>query len=305
MALGSDSRATTTQAIAIGSGSLSQGTLSIALGREAFASGTDNIAIGANASAGFFKGIAIGNGAVAASQGVVIGDSSVSTGVRSTVIGESSSANGNDALVFGSNTNATGDGAMSVGARSQATGNAATALGFFASAGFAGSTAIGANATTTAANQVTLGGPGSAVRIGDIAASDAAQSGGVQMVTVDANGVLGRQAISMEGFGKGASAAEMIALNSRMGLIDGELDNMRAEFRQGIATSVAMTPVQIPSEPGRFTYAFNGSAYRGQYASGGSMMYRLNTTKPMAVGVGFSQGSGKNRAVRIGIAGEF
>jgi len=31
------------------------------------------------------------------------------------------------------------------------------------------------------------------------------------------------------------------------------------------------------------------------------MMCRLNTSKPMAVGVGFSQVSGKNRAVRIGI----
>ena len=104
---------------------------------------------------------------------------------------------------------------------------------------------------------------------------------------------------------KGASGAEMLALNSRMGLIDGELDNMRGEFRQGIAATVAMTPVQIPSEPGRFSYAFNGSAYRGEYATGGSMMYRLNTKSPMAVGMGFSQGGGKNRAVRIGVAGEF
>ena len=223
-----------------------------------------------------------------------------------TWVGESSTANGNDALVFGSNTLATGDGAMSVGARSSANGAAATALGFFASAQFAGSTAIGTNATTTAANQVTLGGAGSAVRIGDIAASDAAQVGPTQMVTVDANGVLGRQAIAMADLGsKGPSQAEMWALNGRLGVIDGQMNDMRQEFRQGLAATVAMTPVQIPSEPGRFSYALNGAAYRGQYATGGSMMYRLNTKNPMAVGVGFSQGGGKNRAVRIGIAGEF
>ena len=194
---------------------------------------------------------------------------------------------------------------MSVGARSSAVGASTTALGFFASAQFAGSTAIGANATTTAANQVTLGGAGSAVRIGDIAASDAAQGGGVQMVTVDANGVLGRQPIAMEGFMKGPSSMEMLALSGKIGSLENDLNSMEARFRQGIAATVAMTPVQIPSEPGRFSYAINGSAYRGAYATGGSMMYRLNTAKPMALGFGFSRAGGKNSAVRFGIAGEF
>jgi autotransporter adhesin len=179
-------------------------------------------------------------------------------------------------------------------------------LGFFASAGFAGSTAIGTNATTTAANQVALGGAGSSVRIGDIAASDAAQVGPVQMVTVDANGVLGRQALAMETFGgKGASAAEMLALSGKVGVLESQLDGMEQRFREGIATTVAMTPVQIPSEPGKFSYSFNGSAYRGAYAAGGSMMYRLNTRNPMAVGFGFSRAGTKNGAVRIGVAGEF
>jgi len=207
--------------------------------------------------------------------------------------------------VFGSNTLATGDGAMSVGARSSANGAAATALGFFASAQFAGSTAIGTNATTTAANQVALGGTGSSVRIGDIASSTAAQTGGVQMVTVDANGVLGRAPIAMEMLGKGPSSMEMMALSGRIGSLENQLDSIDREMRRSIATTVAITPVQIPSEPGRFSYALNGAAYRGQYATGGSMMYRLNTKTPMAVGVGFSHGGGKNSAVRVGIAGEF
>jgi len=143
------------------------------------------------------------------------------------------------------------------------------------------------------------------VRIGDIAASDAAQTGAVQMVTVDANGVLGRAPIAMEGFGKGGSSAEMLAISGRMGLLENQLDKIDERFRQGIAASVAMTPVQIPSEPGRFSYALNGAAYRGAYATGGSMMYRLNTAKPMAVGFGFSRAGTKNSAVRFGIAGEF
>ena len=124
------------------------------------------------------------------------------------------------------------------------------------------------------------------------------------MVTVDANGVLGRAPIAMEPLG-GKSAAEMIALNGRMGLIENQLDSMQTQFRRGIAASVAMTPVQIPSAPGRFTYSFNGASYRGAYAAGGSMMYRLNTKSPMAVGLGFAKGNGKSNTVRLGIAGEF
>ena len=307
IAVGGDAVATTVNALAIGLAAQSQGTLTIAIGAGARSKGIDSIAIGANAVSNAYKSIAIGNNTVAASQGVVIGDSSRSLGVRSTVIGESSTANGDDALVFGSNTLATGNGAMSVGARSSANGIAATALGFFASAQHDGATAIGTNATTTAANQVVLGGAGSHVRIGDIAASDAAQVGAVQMVTVDANGVLGRAPIAMEMFGGkgGASAAEMMALNGRMGLLESQLDGIETHFRQGLAATVAMTPVQIPSEPGRFSYALNGAAYRGAYATGGSMMYRLNTKAPMAVGFGFARAGGRNSTVRVGIAGEF
>ena len=150
-----------------------------------------------------------------------------------------------------------------------------------------------------------LGGAGSHVRIGDIAASDAAQVGAVQMVTVDANGVLGRQPISMEAFMKGPSSAEMLAMSGKIGALEHDLDRIEDKFRQGIAATVAMTPVQIPSEPGRFTYAINGAAYRGAYATGGSMMYRLPTRNPMAVGFGFSRAGGKNSAVRFGVAGEF
>ena len=48
-----------------------------------------------------------------------------------------------------------------------------------------------------------------------------------------------------------------------------------------------------------------GSTECSEYAVGGSMNYRLNTEAPIAVGVGFSYGGGKNNAVRVGVAGEF
>ena len=85
----------------------------------------------------------------------------------------------------------------------QATQNFATAVGRLANAAHSNSTAIGANSTTTAANQVVLGGTGTHVRVGDIAASTAAQqASSVGVATVDANGVLGRDTsmADVEGF---------------------------------------------------------------------------------------------------------
>ena len=139
------------------------------------------------------------------------------------------------------------------------------------------------------------------MRIGDIAASTAAQTGGVQMVTVDGNGVLGRQPIALAA----AGSPSAMLVDSRLGSMQHEMEAMEVRFAQGIAATTAMAPVQIPSAPGRFTYSFNGASYRGAYAAGGSMMYRLNTKAPMAVGLGFAKGNGKSNTVRLGIAGEF
>jgi hypothetical protein len=61
----------------------------------------------------------------------------------------------------------------------------------------------------------------------------------------------------------------------------------------------------MPSKPGRVSYAVIGAHFRGTKAVGGSMMYRLNTGSPMALGIGFSYAGNKNNAVRVGLAGEF
>jgi len=82
---------------------------------------------------------------------------------------------------------------VAVGHWASAQGVGAVAIGIGASAQHAGATAIGQNAQTTADSQVRLGGAGSSVAVGDIAASTAAQVGPVEVVTVDAYGTLGRQ----------------------------------------------------------------------------------------------------------------
>ena len=79
----------------------------------------------------------------------------------------------------------------------------------------------------------------------------------------------------------------------------------RRDTREGIAAAVAMATAPMPSKPGGISYVVNGATFRGQHAIGGSMMYRLNTTAPMAFGVGVSSGGNKNTAIRVGVAGEF
>ncbi len=78
-----------------------------------------------------------------------------------------------------------------------------------------------------------------------------------------------------------------------------------AERERGIAAAIAMGSAAMPSAPGRTSYVFNGSSYRGERALGGSVMYRLNTNNPFAITGGVSYGGKKNTAVKLGVAGEF
>lgn len=76
-------------------------------------------------------------------------------------------------------------------------------------------------------------------------------------------------------------------------------------MKQGVASAVAMANAPMPSNPGGVSYALNGATFRGEYAVGGSLNFRLNTENPMALGVGFSYAGNKNNSARVGISGEF
>ena len=82
-------------------------------------------------------------------------------------------------------------------------------------------------------------------------------------------------------------------------------DEDRKDMKQGIAGAIAMANAPIPSTPGGVSYAVNGAMFRGEYAVGGSVSYRLNTENPTAISVGFSYAGNKNNGVRVGVAGEF
>ena len=107
-------------------------------------------------------------------------------------------------------------------------------------------------------------------------------------------------------------SSQISALQLTQELVSDRVDTLfdlrsmdRRDMRQGIAAAMSMAPAPMPSQPGRVAYAVNGATFRGKYAVGGSMTYRLNTRAPMAVNVGFSYAGNKNNGARVGIAGEF
>lgn len=153
-----------------------------------------------------------------------------------------------DSLNCGGGSLAGAPGATAIGDDARATGTNSTAIGRNATATHDGSTAIGSGAVSTMPNQVTLGGPGTSVRIGDIAASTAAQAGPVGLVTVDSAGTLGIDTTIIPA--------------------------LRRESRAGVAAAVAIGYAPMPSAPGRTSYVFNLANFRGQQAVGGSIMHR-------------------------------
>lgn len=297
IAIGSVTSASGTNGIALGYAGSATGNSSIAIGAEAVGAADNATALGTNAAAQGTNSTAVGaNATASALTSSAYGASARASGIASSALGHNTVASGLASTATGVSARATGTGATAVGRLSAATADGASAFGAGASAGFANSTAIGTGAVTTAANQVTVGGTGSSVRVGDIAASTAAQSGPVGLVTADASGVLGRNTTIIPG-------------------LQNQIDSLfdlrrvdRTEWRAGIAGAVAMGQAPMPSASGRTSYVLNGGTFRGEWAVGGSFMHRLDLggeKTPFAIGGGFAVAGRGNNSFRVGVAGEF
>jgi trimeric autotransporter adhesin len=240
---------------------------------------------------------------------VAVGDKALASGFHSTAVGGESVASGRGAQAFGWQSQATGGLSLAAGHQAVAAGMQATAVGKNANAAFANSTAVGFGATTTAANQVALGGAGSAVRVGDIAASTAAQQAStLGVATVDANGVLGRNttfipALSSVQSGLSTLQSMNTANSSRIDLLFDLASTQKKEFEQGIAAVTAMAQPHFPSAAGRTSYASNVGYYRGEIGVSAGVMHRFEGN--FGVSAGVSYGGKGNTAVKAGIAGEF
>ena len=221
-AIGILSKAGGANATALGHSSDASGNFSSAVGVLAESSGTWTTAIGAGAKAtgsdsstavGVFS-MATGRGAIAIGRGAIssddsttaVGELSTASGFRSTAVGTGASATGatsialgnfsiaddGDAIAIGSFSVARGLSSTAVGGSSVANGIDSSALGAGSSAAFTNSTAIGHDAETTRDNQMALGTATNTYTAAGIssAASAAAQSGPVELVTSDASGNL-------------------------------------------------------------------------------------------------------------------
>ena len=303
---------------AMGNFATAQGAASAALGNYATAFGGLAIANGERSAAFGSQAEAVGIGAVA------VGDQAIANGASATALGQLAEAVGPAATALGHNADAFGIATTAVGVRAQAiaagatalgrlavaSGATSTALGANAAASFANSTALGTGAATTATNQVSLGGTGSSVRIGDIAASTAAQAGTLGVVTVDAGGTLGRNTTLLTSVAALQTASS--AAGVRLDTLDGQVGTLfdlrgrdRDDFKKGIAAATAMGHAAFPSAPGKTSYVLNGATFRGEAAVGGSLMHRFDTDTPIALGVGFSFAGKKTNAFKAGVAGEF
>lgn len=296
---------------AVGVPSAALGDFATAYGAFAIANGERSAALGAFAEAVGVGAVAVGDQAIASGASATsLGQLAEAVGPAATALGHNADAFGIASTAVGVRAQATASGSTAVGRLAVASGATATALGANAIASFANSTAIGTGATTTATNQVSLGGTGSSVRVGDIAASTAAQAGTLGVVTVDAGGTLGRNTTLLTGVAalQSASSSQLAQISALEGQTTTLFDlrsQDREDFKRGIAAATAMGQASFPSAPGKTSYVLNGAVFRGEAAFGGSLMHRFDTDAPIAVGVGVSIAGKKNNAFRAGVAGEF
>ena len=140
------------------------------------------------------------------------------------------------------------------------------------------------------------------------AASLAAQVGPTNFVTTDSSGNLAASPFGPASFASAASVAalgtQVAGLQAGLSALNQYAIDSRREARQGIAGAMAMATAPLPSAPGRLTYIANGATFRGEFAAGGSIAYRLDTAHPLALTGGASIAGGGNIGVRAGIMGE-
>jgi trimeric autotransporter adhesin len=295
-----------------------------------FPSGVDGTAVGVNTIVADQSGTAVGTQAVAIGGNYMFSDfglNAVPTTLGATAIGAYAIAAGVGTVAIGDQAFAArveqldpdayvinaADGATAIGSYSTAFGNA-TAVGFESFAGGSSSLALGAGASATRANSVALGADSVANQANTVSIGTV---GGERRIVNLAPGTASTDAVNVSqltGVSTSVTAlqTQVAAFGSSMDGLGSQVDRLidlrsrdRRDMKQGVASAVAISNAPMPSAPGRVTYALNGAAFRGEYAVGGSLMYRLNTESQMAVGLGVSSAGNKNTAVRVGVAGEF
>ena len=149
-----------------------------------------------------------------------------------------------------------------------------------------------------------LGGAGSSVAIGDIAASDAAQTGEEQFVTVDANGTLGvsnaATAASVQNVRVAVesvaaiSDAQFNALSNRVTDLGFRMEELDESLSGGIAAAAALgSAIVMPDKS--FVLSGNVANYNGE--QGFAMNFTGRVSDSVAVGAGFAGSTGDGEVI--------
>ena len=293
IAVGNNAQALNSQVVAIGISTSAKGDSGIAIGANASSgSGQQSIAIGsfAHINPGYDNTTAIGSLSYINGSNTVAVGQSAGTGNTPSV---NSVAVGQNALVSGNNSTAIGQGAVATGASS-------TARGQGASATFANSTAIGVGGATTRANQVAVGSATSTYTLAGVssAASLAAQTGPVKVVTADAQGNLATASFAPQDIS--ALQSNVSGLQQNVSVLQQNVTVLQDQMKQGFegtAIAIALGGASLPSDK-RFAISTNWGNFRGQNAVGVAAQMRLTDYAVANVGIGggFAQGGIGSRA---------
>jgi trimeric autotransporter adhesin len=286
-----------TGAVAVGNSANSFGSGATALGAASSASADYAIGIGASS-------VASGVGAIAVGAANSIGSAANATANQSIAIGSGTNVNANGSIAIGGNSQAgiangqiaaTAVGfqaqanalaGTAMGSNSIANGTNATALGAGSTATFSNSAAIGSGAATTRVNQVAVGTSTNTYTLAGVssAASLAAQTGPVKVVTADAQGNLATASFSPQ---------DISGLQSNVSVLQ---QQMRQAF-EGTAIAIALGGASLPSDK-RFAISTNWGNFRGQNAVGVAAQMRLTdyAVANLGIGGGFAQGGIGSRA---------
>jgi hypothetical protein len=176
---------------------------------------------------------------------------------------------------------------------SNATASNSIAIGSNTIAGLSNSVAIGSNVATTRANQVAVGTASNTYTLAGVssAASLAAQTGPVKVVTADAQGNLATASFSPQ---------DITALQSNVGTLQQDVGVLQQQMKQafeGTAIAIALGGTSLPADK-RFAISTNWGNFRGQNAVGVAAQYRLSNYAVANIGVGggFAQGGIGSRA---------
>lgn len=295
-ALGHNSDATALGSTAVGVSAQATAVGATSLGRISNAAGPNSTSLGAESDATADRATAVGYLSQATGvQSAAIGEAAVASGLASSALGAQAVASGIASTALGHNSDATALASTAVGVSAQATATGATALGRLANAAHAGSTAIGANSATTADNQLVLGGTGSHVRVGDIAASTSAQNAAsIGVATVDANGVLGRNTTILPAIASlqssfGSQATAISALQSDTVTLFELTQDLRSDVREaneGVAMALALDSPTVPAGA-RFAASGGIGHFKKRTALAAAVSAAVGEMSSVSAGLGY------------------